>query len=88
MDYKVWISVLKGYTKPSTPKSEWGRSEMEAYSANLKALNDICRALSSDDLYRVGALRTAKKVWDLIEKTYKSVSISSRDEILLSEKST
>lgn len=87
MDYRVWSSIVESYTKPFTLKSEWSRSKMEAYNANLKGLNAIYRALRSDE-HKIGTLRTAKETWDLIERTHESVLISSREEMLLSKERT
>lgn len=88
MDDRVWCSIVEGYTIPNTPKSEWGRSKKDAFSANLKTLNVIRRALNVDEVHRIGGLRIAKEAWDLLEKTYKSASISSKDEIMSSKEDT
>lgn len=79
---------MEGYIEPSTHKSKWVRSEIEGYEANLKALSVLHHALSSDDLCRIGTLKAAQEAWDLIEKIHGCVSISLRDEMLLSEEQT
>lgn len=81
-------SIAEGYTKPSTHPSEWVKFEVEAYEANHKAPSNLHHALSPNDLYRIGKLRTAKEAWEFLEMSYGSISNLSRDESSLSEQNS
>lgn len=70
LGHQVWGSVLEGYSKPFTHRSEWIKSKVKAYKANHKALRALHHALSLDELYKIGMLGTANEAWDLIEQTH------------------
>lgn len=88
LGHQVWGLVVGGYMKPYTCPSGWRESEVEAYEANHEALSALHHTLSPDDLCRIGKLETAKEAWEVLEKTYRSVSSSSRDESSLSEQNS
>ena len=53
IDERVWNSVEYGWEKPTTPVSEWERSQKEAASFNSKAMNAIFNAVSMEEFKRI-----------------------------------
>ena len=69
-DELVWDSVVNGYVRPITPKSEWDKAALTLTNANSKVINTIFCGVSTDEFHRILHVEIAKEVWTILETTY------------------
>ncbi|KAL4626669.1 hypothetical protein ACB092_05G113800 [Castanea dentata] len=73
IDKSVWDSVKNGYVRPTIAKSEWDKAGLALTNADSKAINVIFCGVSTDGFHKISHVKTAKKVWTILETTYEGI---------------
>jgi hypothetical protein len=71
LDYNVWISIEKGWTKLDASIDMWAKDDHNECSWNNKGLNAIFKAVASPNEFKLISLcEIAKEAWEILEVTY------------------
>ena len=71
IDESVWDSVVNGYVKPTTAKSEWDKVALALANANSNPIKAIFCGVSLDEFHRILHVEIAKEAWKILETTHK-----------------
>jgi hypothetical protein len=83
----IWHIVESRWTTPDTTIAERATLQKWTRTANGKAMNAICSALSPSEFSRISNCETAKEEWDILETTYEGTKLvkSAKLQMLVSE---
>ena len=82
LDYNVWISIEKGWTKPNAFIDMWSKDDHKECSWNSKGLNVIFKVVVSPDEFKLISLcEIAKEAGEILEVTYEDTQFLKQSKL-------